>query len=143
VLTVGATFWALVEYRAKQMAPWHEIAQTPTSAARSVLIDYISPLMPISLVASIRKKHYPVALVIFGSVLMKLLIIASTGLFTLDRVLISQDGAQLIATDEFTSKLGSVGPLPVEIIQGHQYFDLQLPSGTTNEFAFQDFTSQA
>lgn len=65
------------------MQPWAGLAKQPQTAERSLLLDYVSQNPISAFFSSLRKRHWPVATVLIGSGLLKVLIIISTGLFSL------------------------------------------------------------
>jgi hypothetical protein len=77
---IQAAFWAQMEYRTKCLTPWRVLADGPSSASRSLLLDYISPWNIVSFLSSLASRHYGVSLAVFGSFVLKMLIISSTGL---------------------------------------------------------------
>lgn len=83
MLTVIATFWTQVDYRSRLMQPWAVLAKQPQVGEDSLLLDYISPNPVSTFVKYVRKRHWPVTAALLGSVLLKLFIVASTGLFML------------------------------------------------------------
>lgn len=101
VLAVVAAFWAQVEYRVKQQAPWEILRKGPTPAAKTLLMDYISPAQLYSLYHSIRHNQWLVFLTILASLLIKLLTIVSTALLMLQDDRITVHNLPLIATDKF------------------------------------------
>ncbi|KAL1860706.1 hypothetical protein Daus18300_009049 [Diaporthe australafricana] len=52
----------------------------PTSAENSVLLDYVSPILPVNLWNAGRLRHASVQLLIYGGLILKLVTVASTGL---------------------------------------------------------------
>ncbi|KAJ5816436.1 hypothetical protein N7447_008669 [Penicillium robsamsonii] len=86
VFTVIATFWSRVEFQVKQRAPWKSMAANPGHARESMLLDYISEFQLASIVKAIRNKHFDVAAGVACSMILRLLIIFSTGLFSLQTV---------------------------------------------------------
>jgi hypothetical protein len=143
VLTIIAAFWTQVEYRTRQMQPWEEMAKGPQSVANSLLLDYISPNPLLAFIRSCKNRHLPVALTLFASFLLKVLIVISTGVFTRRLVLLPQpllispmeqfqfSGHNASKVDDVAG-LASVGPLLNEI----DY----LP-GTNAEYAVELFRS--
>jgi hypothetical protein len=81
---IQAALWAQMDYRTKSLTPWQVLASGPSSASQSLLLDYISPWNTISFISSLASRHYGVSLTVFGSFILKLLIISSTGLLALE-----------------------------------------------------------
>lgn len=66
--------------------PWILMAKEPQIADRSILLDYISPNVLLAWVKSWMAWELPLAIALGGTIMMKILIIASAGLFTLATV---------------------------------------------------------
>jgi hypothetical protein len=79
---IQAAVWAQMEYRIKSLTPWRVLARGPSTASDTLFLDYLSPWNIITLVSSLASRHYAVSLAVLGSFLLKLLIIAATGLLT-------------------------------------------------------------
>ena len=144
VFTMVAALWGQVEYRAKQTMPWKVMRQGPAPAATTVLLDYVSPMNILALFAAIRASHFFVALAIAGSLLVKLLTIVSTGLFTLRPEVISNPHATLSLTNKFDGSslnIAEVNFRPVYTVYGMNTWNLTTPFGTADGFAVQTFNS--
>ena len=142
VLTVFAALWTQIEHRTKLLAPWHAISGGPTPAANSVLLDYLSPMNVKVLPQAIRSRHYAVAFSIVGSLLIKVLIIISTGLVASQDVAFRKQST--VETQAFTvpdnfdgGKIDSRPSLNVEGINRTGLY----PFGSTLEHAFQPFAA--
>ena len=68
-----------VEHRLKQMAPWFAMYHGSLLAQQSLLLDYLPPWNIQVLPHALKVKHYPVALGIFGSLSIRILIVISAG----------------------------------------------------------------
>ena len=142
VLTVFAALWTQVEHRTKLLAPWHTMSKGPTSAPNSVLLDYLSPTNIQVLPRALRSGHYAVALSVFGSILIKLLIVVSTGLVA-SQTIVSQRQSP-VSTKSFTvpdsfhgEQIDTRPNLNVEGINRTGVY----PFGSTLEHAFQPFAA--
>ena len=116
--------------------------QGPTSPLKSLFVDYVSPIQPQAIYSAFKARDFLVALTAIGSVLIKLLIVISTGLISLLAVVKEQQNVQILTTDVFTDStrsLNSVGTLPGYTVLGIQYLKLPYPGGTTNQYAYQSF----
>ena len=141
VLTLFAAIWSQVEYGTKQLVAWYAMSKGPKSPKQSVLLDYLSPWNVLVLPRAISSKHYTVALSISGSLLLKLLIVLSTG------ILVSQDQifqrVSNLQANGFSVPSGFDGSqvdirplLNIESFDGAQS---QYPRGSTQQYAFQSF----
>ncbi|KAL8862737.1 MAG: hypothetical protein Q9178_000679 [Gyalolechia marmorata] len=80
ILTCLLSFWRQVDYYCRLTQPWRQLAKKASSAQESVLLDYVSPMYATSLYKAIRRGHIPVAVSIMTFVLLKVIIVVSTGL---------------------------------------------------------------
>lgn len=80
ILTFVLSLWRQVDYYCKLTQPWREMAAKPATPQQGVLLDYVSPMYAISLYKALRKGHIPVAVSITSFLLLKLVIVVSTGL---------------------------------------------------------------
>lgn len=146
VLTIFAALWDQVEYRMRQLMPWLLMSQGETPAEDTLLLNYLTSSTLGSFFRSIRRRHFPVSIGISGSLLLRLLIIFSTGLFSLENRSIVYN-KEFITLDNLD--LGSCSmhentrdPQPVsscEYLWGARAHNLPLPHGSTSEFAVQTF----
>lgn len=72
-----------LDYYCKIMQPWQQLQGAPSTAADSVMLDYLSPLNIKSFGRAVRLRHYPVIGSIAGFALLKVVILVSTGLLDL------------------------------------------------------------
>lgn len=159
VFTVVLSLWRQVDYHVKMMQPWQELKRSST-ASNTVLLDYIAPLNITSLFKALRKCHLPVVFSILGFILLKVVLLFSTGLLILSTSL-NQDQATLPLTTSFhiTDKLrttlnttfslfsedrkipvyDNLSPLPVHTYAGVLSGELPYPEGTRDFGAFQSY----
>jgi hypothetical protein len=86
VLVCVLSLWRQVDYHCKLMQPWQEMSKGQVDAERSVLLDYLSPMLLVSLVQAVRNHHAPVAASVAGFITLKAIILLSTGLLILTPV---------------------------------------------------------
>ncbi|KAJ5689238.1 hypothetical protein N7462_003630 [Penicillium macrosclerotiorum] len=144
IFTIVTTFWSRVEFQIKQNAPWQTMTDTPQPAGKSVLLDYISDMQPVALWRAARNKHFAVATSVGCSLLLQLIIIFSTSLFSLQRVQIHQTDVPIQLHNMFTtqdSTLDTVGSQPFDVLNGVIYDNVTYPIGTTQNLTFQDFSA--
>ncbi|CAO2653412.1 Nn.00g028230.m01.CDS01 [Neocucurbitaria sp. VM-36] len=75
VFTLVAAFWTQVDYRTRQMQPWRRLAEKPQLSSKTLFLDYISPHPVSSFAASLQHRHWRVTAVLFGSILLKIVIV--------------------------------------------------------------------
>jgi hypothetical protein len=74
--------WGRLEYRTRQLLPWKLLSESASTHKHSVVLDYVSTLNIPTLVLSLKNKEWSIFLVVFGGLLLKLMIAASTCLLT-------------------------------------------------------------
>ncbi|PGH08564.1 hypothetical protein GX51_01083 [Blastomyces parvus] len=80
VMVIVAGLWRQVDYHCKAAYPWHEMRKGLASAGKSMALDYISDWQVNTFLKAIKSGHHSVAASAFGSVLLKVALIFSTGL---------------------------------------------------------------
>lgn len=84
LLTLFAALWARAEYQSKLVAPWRRLMQQqPMDAKRTLLLDYVSDFQILVVFKALRNKDWTVSIACTVSLLIKILIVISTGLITL------------------------------------------------------------
>lgn len=142
MLTIVGAFWSQVEYRVKQVKPWQILKQGPANADESVLLDYVSPWNILAIFKSLKAGHHIVTITILNTLLLRLLIVFSTGLLLLQDVVVQNIPAQLVATDQFDHNefnASSVDATPTLTVSGISLLDLNFPPGTSSDYAYQSF----
>lgn len=143
ILTIVATFWSRVEFQSKQNAPWQSMLESPQPAAKSVLLDYISDMQPVAMWKAFKNKHLIVFSGVSCSLLLQLMIVFSTGLFSLQETQVHKSNVPIQLHDEFNgqhSKLDTVGSQPWDIMNGVLFDNLTYPEGTNENMTFQQFS---
>lgn len=144
ILTIIATFWSRVEYQSKQNAPWQSMIEGPKPAEKSVLLDYVSDMQPVAMWKAFKNKHLIVFSGVSCSLLLQLVIVFSTGLFSLEEVKVHKQNVPIQLHDQFStqnSTLGTVGSQPYDIVNGLAFDNLTYPLGTNGDLAFQEFSA--
>ncbi|KAF2496882.1 hypothetical protein BU16DRAFT_607587 [Lophium mytilinum] len=137
VLTLVAAVWDQVEYRTKQTLPWAKLHQGKSPASETLLIDYISQAQTVTLWKSLKARHFPVVLATIGGLLLKLLIVVSTGLFSLQQGF-EVHQASLLAADKFDPSAWnrtSDDPVPAMFAYAVNGLNMSYPPGTTDHYA--------
>ncbi|KAJ5182568.1 hypothetical protein N7492_000184 [Penicillium capsulatum] len=144
ILTLVAVFWGRVEFQAKHTAPWRRMCEGPEIAEKSVLVDYISPLQPFSMFRAIKSQDYLPAAAVACSMLLRLLVVFTTGLFTLQEIpVVSQDvPVQLLdSLDSNRFQYDKKSWEPYDTINAVLFQDLTWPDGTNKNLVFQSFSA--
>lgn len=140
ILTIFAAVWTRVEFQAKQSAPWRHMCEEPATAEKSVLLEYVSPLQPVALVRAIKNQHYLAVAAIVCSILLRLLIVFSTGLFSLQEVPIGSHDVPIQMLDSLDSnrfQYNSSSFEPYDILNAVLFENLTYPEGTNKNLLFQ------
>ncbi|GAB1199277.1 hypothetical protein APSETT444_008623 [Aspergillus pseudonomiae] len=144
ILTVVAALWSRVEFQVKQHAPWQSLHEKPEVAEKSILLDYIIPMQPFTVIKALRNRHFAVAAGATGSMLLTLLIIISTGLFSLQEVGVQKDNVPILLYDYFSGEnptLDAEGATPFDTLNSVLFDNGSYPEGTTANLAFQRFSA--
>ncbi|RDL41748.1 uncharacterized protein BP5553_01727 [Venustampulla echinocandica] len=139
VFALIAAFWGQIEYRTKQLAPWKNMADSPQVVDRSLLLDYVSPINVGVFYRSVRMRDWAVAAAVTGSFLIKLIIIASTGLFADNFVHLNIEVTDLPVLDRFkpgSLNMSNLNSRPIHRIYGVRALNMTYPAGTTAQHAF-------
>ncbi|KAE8419170.1 hypothetical protein BDV36DRAFT_294426 [Aspergillus pseudocaelatus] len=144
ILTVVAAFWCRAEYQVKQHAPWQSMQERPEVAEKSILLDYITPIQPFAVIKALRNRHFAVAAGATGSMLLTLLIIFSTGLFSLQEVGLQKDNVPILLSNYFSGENPTFdveGATPFDTLNSVLFENGSYPEGTTANIAFQRFSA--
>ncbi|KAB8224876.1 hypothetical protein BDV33DRAFT_199160 [Aspergillus novoparasiticus] len=144
ILTVIAAFWSRVEFQVKQHTPWQSLQEKPEVAEKSILLDYITPIQPFTVIKALQNRHSAVAAGATTSMLLTLLIIFSTGLFSLQEVGAQKYKVPILLSDYFSgenSTLDAGGATPFDTLNSVLFDNGSYPEGTTANLAFQRFSA--
>lgn len=148
VLTIIMSIWTQIAYCAKLLQPWQELKRGPTSAEQSVLLDYISPILPINLWKAGRLSHAVVLLAICVGLILKLVTVASTGLLApvetgMPFESITLETSTAFSAAEYDDYIININTLAESVIDYQAYAliaeDLPFPDGMHPSLAFQKF----
>ena len=142
IFVFTTVLWRQTDYAAKLILPWANMAKGPCSADRSFLLDYVSPFHLVALWRSLRNREWLISSTILSFILLKILTVVSTGLFSLELVPVEISGQKMILLRSFngTNFLESDFDMrPAFVVYGIQNLNLSYPSGTTEQYAFTEF----
>ncbi|KAH8883502.1 hypothetical protein GQ53DRAFT_846924 [Thozetella sp. PMI_491] len=140
VLVLVSVAWSRVEFQSKLVAPWIRLASDPTDARLTVLLDYVSNFQIFALSGSLRNGDYTVSVTTAVSMIIKIMVIISTGLIALSWTPVGLSDSPLVLQDVFVddgSRLNNTGSLPYYVMQGVASQNLSYPVGLTEKYAFQ------
>ncbi|KAI1260813.1 hypothetical protein F5Y18DRAFT_419843 [Xylariaceae sp. FL1019] len=135
LLTVVLSLWVQVDYANKFLIPWKELRQGPATADRSVLLEYISPLMVTTFWRALTRRHLAVTASILGTLLIQLATIFSAGLFVLEPTILEQNNIPMAVTNSFDgndfylSNVSSNGTSPTVLYFGTRVHGLAPDAG--------------
>ena len=144
IFIIVAAIWARVEFQAKQSAPWLQLREGPEVAEKNVLLDYVSNLQPLALIEAIKNHHWLPAAATSCSLLFRLLIVFSTGLFTLKSIPIPSEGIPAQLLDSLRNnnlKYDNTSYEPFDILNAVIFENLTYPDGTNKDLLFQRFSA--
>lgn len=144
VFVLTTVLWRQVDYAAKSIQPWAEMAQKPQPAQNSLLLDYVTPFQVVALWKSLCRRHFTVSCTIVVFFLLKVATILSTGIFSLSSVQRDDVAVTMRLNNTFDGLTfnhgASVDSRAAYIVYGNQQYNVSLPAGTTTSFAAQSFT---
>ncbi|KAK4444039.1 hypothetical protein QBC34DRAFT_361001 [Podospora aff. communis PSN243] len=142
VLSMVAAFWGQVESQVQHSMPWLELKKGYKPADRNLLVNYVTPWSVVSLFKSLLAGHFPVSAAVMAGLLLKILIVVSTGLFVLqEEVVTSPIQARMV--DRFSFVMAEdVQKNPVD--PGFAFVAINeaqaaLPPGVTSQYASSSF----
>ncbi|KAF1912691.1 hypothetical protein BDU57DRAFT_542503 [Ampelomyces quisqualis] len=141
VFTLVAAFWTQIDYRTRHLQPWRELAKRPQPASKNLLLDYISRNPLSAFMSSVKHRHWPVSIVLLGSLLLKIVIVLSTGLLA-PRFSNLPIATRMEMVEQF--QFGSLDERNVDVTSASLYTSLLLkqvpfPPGTNTDFVAEKF----
>ena len=137
--------WRRVSYQVKVLAPWANMAHGHARAVDSVLLDYLSPILPTSLWSALRRRDWVVSACMINEILLRIILVFSTSLFALKVTSLStaNTGINVVSTldaSRYQAKQSSDGSpdtvaarrYTTSLVQG-----IGFPYGTTEKYAFE------
>ncbi|KAL7919614.1 hypothetical protein ACQKWADRAFT_300949 [Trichoderma austrokoningii] len=146
VLVVVGALWRQVDFANKILMPWEELKAGPSPAEKTLLLDYISPILPISLWVAIKNRHWAVVMSMIGQLLILGTTVFSTGFLILEPTTLTKNDETFQLSSKF--QLGQsvepetawdVGPGPAQTYYGINFYGLRFPAGTSENFIVPDF----
>ncbi|KAI1429621.1 hypothetical protein F5Y12DRAFT_796543 [Xylaria sp. FL1777] len=145
ILTAVAAVWARTEYQSKLVAPWIRLwenrrSKRTATASRTLLLDYVSQFSIFATVNSFRNRDFVVFITLMVSIIIKVLIVLSSGLISLELTNVTRDSYPMILESKFidsNARLNTTGNLAWYMMTGLASRTLTLPEGISSEYAFQ------
>ncbi|KAI4861106.1 hypothetical protein F4820DRAFT_81300 [Hypoxylon rubiginosum] len=147
ILSVLMAYWGRVEYHAKITAPWYQLWNGPAKARQSVLLDYISPLLPVAIYQAVKYRDFLVAAAMLVSLALRVIIILSTSFISLIPVQLYLPSVPVALGETFShsvdlwvapqsQELGSFASQLYTFLEAGQ---AKYPLGLQESFTYQDF----
>ena len=139
-LTLIAAAWSRAEYQSKLVAPWVRLSKGPAQAKHTLLLDYLSDFQLFSVFKALRHRDFTVSITATIAIIIKVLIVISTGLIALSWTLVHHPSWPVIIQDRFIDspdRLSDAGTLPYYVMQGLTSRNLTLPDGMSTKYAYQ------
>ncbi|KAI3327648.1 hypothetical protein HD806DRAFT_549600 [Xylariaceae sp. AK1471] len=146
ILVITAAFWARVEYQSNRSMPWVELSKGPSPAQTTIELDYNSMFLPVLLAASVRNRHYLVAIVAVIGLALKVLIALSSSLLLLQPGTAVNHSGSLPLMDSFLTRVplfnnSNINYEPYRTFLGIAHLNLTAPLGYSPKVAYQTFAS--
>jgi hypothetical protein len=143
VFVIVTVLWRQVDYAAKSIQPWANMARSPQPAKNSLLLDYVTPLQILSFWRSLKRRHFTVSIGIGVFVLIKVITVLSTGIFSLQTVQRHDVPTSMALNNTFDASnfqhAAAVDSRAAFVAYGHRQYNISLPIGSTDRYAVQGF----
>ncbi|OAP59053.1 hypothetical protein AYL99_06351 [Fonsecaea erecta] len=102
--------WRQVDFHCRALAPWSHLRRGPTPAKRSLLLDYISPPLPLALGRAVKNHDWAVLASGMGLLLLRIVIVFSTDLLVLTPTSDFKTLSDAIVNSKFEGTNYTIGP---------------------------------
>lgn len=142
IFIILLSLWRLLDYNCKSLMPWSELAKAPVGADRSILLDHLTPPVPIVIFNALRYRHFVVVLSVGSLLLLQLVMVFSTGLFFTSAVMVGPFDIPLVKSTRFDNltkfkNYGNPGQAPFYKTYAAISRNFTLPEGVTEHFVFE------
>ncbi|KAK4150889.1 hypothetical protein C8A00DRAFT_17622 [Chaetomidium leptoderma] len=144
-LTLIAATWSRTEYQSKLVAPWIRLLDQPSPAKLTLLLDYLADFQLFAIFKALRNRDFTVSITSTIAILIKVLIVISSGVITLSWNLVHIDSLPMTIQDRFidsSTRLAHTGTLAYYVMQGLADRNLSYPDGIFNNYAFQSVRNE-
>ncbi|TGJ88077.1 hypothetical protein E0Z10_g621 [Xylaria hypoxylon] len=145
ILTAIGAIWTRIDYQAKMTAPWNRLTQGPAGAAKTLMLDYFSPLPPVSVVNATRNGDFGVAAAGTITLLWSLIIALSASLIDLTPTDNHQTSVPVDVTTRFKNDsmwLQAARSLSYYNMLGLQEANLTFPDGVSDGYCYERFAGR-
>ena len=141
LLVLVLSAWKQVDFNCRILAPWKHAAAGASDASHSLLLDYVSPILPSIVWSAARKRDWAVLAGSLGVGLLRLVIVFSTGLLVLSPTLLIEN-TNFVADTKFVgttpnSDSPKFGDQALETYYGVWRQELDYPYGSAATFAYE------
>jgi hypothetical protein len=141
ILTLIAAVWSRAEYQSKLVAPWIRLASPAgVHPKHTLLLDYLSDFQLYAVFKALRNRDFTVSITTTVAIVIKALVVISTGLITLSWTKTSHQSWPMTIQDRFVdnnTRLSNTDSLSYYVMQGLINRNLTDPNGISSEYAFQ------
>src|SRR5271154_5726496 len=142
IFAVIIAFWRQVDYRCKVQAPWIEMHRGFASAKNTVLLDYVSPMLPSAMCQSLKNKHFEVSASIAVFALLKVAVLFSTGLLGFHNATLNRQDVLLLLDKGGEPNASSLSMQYAMSYYGATEKGLEWPPRTGPTAAFQELSPE-
>ncbi|KAK4940635.1 hypothetical protein LTR10_019265 [Elasticomyces elasticus] len=146
LVVIGAA-WEQVDFHCRTLAPWSHLRRGLAPARDSLLLDYVSPILPKVLTIAAANHDWAILASAIGVSLLKIVIIFSTGLLVLTPTPMSHSVSNAIVNSKFEGTNYTTGPLVIDTqlmrYYGIQQRGLEYQYGTTGTVAYDTLDFQS
>ena len=161
VFVLTTSLWHQVDFYCKELTSYDKMKQGPTAASQSILLDYITPILPSGLWQALKNRHWAVVASIMSYLMLHLCVsrktkllllrleeaygqqtVLSAGFLFLSPIQISKMTDSMIVFSNFSAanlNLADINAGPVDVVYGVGAHGLPWPYGTTENLTVQTF----
>jgi hypothetical protein len=144
VFVLIAAVWSRVEYQSKLIAPWVRLSKPGAHPKRTLLLDYVSDFPVYVVFKALRNRDFTVSIASTVAVIIKALVVISTGLITLSWTKTWQQSWPMTTQDRFVDSntgLSNSGDFAYYVMRGLFTRNLTFPDGISSDYAFQSVSA--
>jgi Protein of unknown function (DUF3433) len=141
LLVVIGVAWRQVDFYCRTLAPWSHLRHGPASAQITLLLDYVSPIFPKALGTAAANHEWTVLASGLGILLLRIVIVFSTGLLVLTPTPVSKSIDNAIVNSKFVGTDYTTEPNAMDTnlmrYYGIQEQGMEYEYGTTANVAYE------
>ncbi|KAK3324388.1 hypothetical protein B0T19DRAFT_443804 [Cercophora scortea] len=144
LLVIATSIWNRTDYQARSTAPWIRLSKGPADAEKTLLLDYVTMSYPQAVVRAVKNKDFVVACTAAVALLLRLMVVISTGFITLTLVVMPSTTVPVMIETVFGmngTDLANAGALAFFTMAGLQENKIPFPDGVSTRYAYQRFSA--